>query len=135
MAEDPVPPADRFSLDALERDGEFLAPRLALEVDAHVEGVDPADHDTEAVTALDDVRVEESTPSHLAAKRQGLLMGLPAAEDGLEAADKLGPPARLLNRIGADCRAREPERRHRCGSPANQAGQHNETSDPHGAQS
>ena len=134
VAEDPVPAADLFRLDALERDGESLAPRLALKVDAHVEGVDPADDDPEAVTALDHVRVDESTPSHLAAKRQGLLMGLPATEDGLEAADELGPPARLLNRIGANCRAREPQRRHRCGKPADQAGEHDETSDPHGAE-
>src|SRR5207237_7838542 len=60
VPQDPVPLADLFRLDALERHGEALASRLVLQVDPDVECVDAADDDAELVAAFDDVRVDEA---------------------------------------------------------------------------
>ena len=61
MAEDRLEPSETLRLDALERDGETLAPRFVLQVDADVKGVDSPDDDTESITAFDDVCVHEPT--------------------------------------------------------------------------
>ena len=135
MTEHAVPAPDLLRLDALERHGEPFAPRLALEVDADVEGVDAAHDYPETVAALDDVGIDEAATCDLGAERQRLLVRLAPAEDGLEAADELNPSARLLSRRESGRRARKPERRHRASQPCPQADQHDKASDPHGAQS
>ena len=135
MAEDGLEPAKRLCLDAFERDCKTFAPSFVLEVHSHVEDVDAANHDPKAVAALDDVRVDEPASGHLSAERQGLLVCLAPPEDRLQPADELeSSSAGLLGRLDGR-RARKAERRHRAGKAAGKASQHEETSDPHGAQS
>src|SRR6266511_3012910 len=109
VAEDHLEPAELLRLDALERDRESLATSLLLEIHADVEGVDPTEDDTEFVAPFDDVRVDEPTRDHQAAERQRLLVGLPAAEDRLEAAHELEAPTRLRRALEAGPRRRVPE--------------------------
>ena len=135
VTEDGLEPTERLRLDALERDGEPFAASLALEIDSNIKSVDAANDDPEAVAALDDVRVHEAARGHLSAERQGLLVGLPPPEDCLEPADEFQSSASLLGSPETGCRARQAQRRHRSCEPAGQASQHQETCDPHGAQS
>ena len=82
VAEDPVPAAELLPLDAIAvLSGESLAPRLALKVDAHVEGVDPPDPTTRK-PSQPWITFASTNPlsGHLALKCQGLLMGLPATK-------------------------------------------------------
>src|SRR5207247_6408899 len=66
---------------------------------------------------------------------QSHLMRLTPSEDRLEPADELESSTSVLFGHGIGCGARQAERRQQCRKPADQAGEYQETSAPHGAQS